>query len=98
MCAYLLTDEEERRGRAALRQHVEHGRRSFGMWAVVEGERNGGPRDPAVDRKLLREPWHVCRQGRHEPVGSHATNERTSDAADGSAASARPGAGRDPSA
>jgi hypothetical protein len=37
---HLLADHEERRSVSRAREDLEHGRSSFGMWAIVEGERH----------------------------------------------------------
>ena len=87
----LLADQEERRGRASSREHLERRGRALGMRAVVERQRDDITVDPPLDPVRARERRDVRGE---EPHASAST----SDAADGSVASASPGSGRDPSA
>ena len=88
----LLTDEEERGRRPAPRELLEHRRRSLRMRPVVERDRDDRTVDPALELQPVCEPRHVGGERRREP--DHATSASTSEAAEGIAASARPGACR----
>jgi len=92
----LLPDEEEGREGAVARKLLEHGRGAFGVRPVVERQRDSVLRvEPALDPVSGSEARHVRGERRDEPVDYHATSASTSEAADGSAPSAMPGAGRD---
>jgi hypothetical protein len=88
----LLTDEEERCRRPAPRELLEHRRRSLRMGPVVERHDDDRTIDPALELQPVRESWHVGGERRCEP--DHATSASTSEAAEGIAASTRPGARR----
>src|SRR5438067_4133427 len=94
----LLSDEEERGRCAVTGELLEHGGRALRMRAVIEGEGHAIAGDAAVDAVRGSEPRHVRGERGGGPVEPHTTSESTSDAAEGSDPSARPGAGREASA
>ncbi len=95
--AHLLADQEEGRSRTVRGEQLEDRRRPVGVWPVIERQHDLRRLDPALDVVGLRERGNDRRRRGHEPVEIHVASERTSDAADGSAARARPGARREPS-
>ena len=88
----LLTDQEEGRCRVPARELVEHRRRALRVRAVVERDRNDRTVDAELEIEPAREPRHVSGERRRDP--DHVTSASTSDAADGSAVRASPGAWR----
>ena len=91
--AHLLPHDEERRRRSARRERLQHRGRPLGMRSVVECERDARG-EPALDVVATGEAVGV----RGERERDHEVSASTSDAADGSAASASPGARRPDSA
>ena len=88
----LLADQEERGVRTVAGELLQHRGRSLCVRPVVEGDGNDRTVDAAIELQVVREARHVGGERGREP--SHVTSESTSEAADGIAASARPGACR----